>query len=190
MTKPKLRRIGRAGALVLAVVVLIDAAMMGAHYSGLRVNTTPSMPMGLYRVRPAGSGKLERGTIVAICPSRAALAIAIPRGYLMPGHCPGNVEPLLKHVVAVAGDRVQVSDAGIIVNGDPLPNSIRLKKDCQGRALPRIPAGRYTIAKGDVWLYAPVKRSWDSRYFGPAPAANVVGLATPILTISREATCT
>lgn len=189
MRTPQLRRIGRGGTLVLAIAALAAVMMAGAHALGLRLNTTPSMPIGIYRVVLPGTAQLERGTIVAICPSERALAVAIPRGYLMPGHCAGNVEPLLKHVAAVTGDRVEVSDAGVVVNGSPLPDSVRLHSDCAGRSLPRIPAGQYVIPKGEVWLYAPVTRSWDSRYFGPTPASNVVGLATPILTFDRAAGC-
>jgi conjugative transfer signal peptidase TraF len=127
--------------------------------------------------------------LVAICPSQRVLAVARPRGYLLPGTCPGNVEPLLKHIAAVAGDTVEVSDRGVAVDGQSLPNSGRLARDCEARPLPRIAAGRYAIAKGEVWLYAPVGHSWDSRYFGPEPAANVVGFATPVLIFGEGSPC-
>ena len=173
----------------LAVLLLANVALIAAYGAGLRINTTASMPEGVYRLRAIRSGPIERGTIVAICPSPAVLAIAAPRHYFEQGPCPGDVEPLLKHVAAVAGDRVDVSDRGVRVNGEPLPNSGRLQRDCAGRPLKRIPAGRYAIAPNEVWLYAPVARSWDSRYFGPVPIAGIVGTATPVLIVGVGKAC-
>jgi type IV secretory pathway protease TraF len=40
-----------------------------------------------------------------------------------------------------------------------------------------------------VWLYAPVPRSWDSRYFGPQRAADIIGTATPILIVGNGTAC-
>lgn len=186
----KLRaRLSRPVALGLAVLVLANVALLAAYALGLRINTTASMPEGIYRLRPYRSGEIQRGTVVAICPDAAVLAIAAPRHYFEPGPCPGNVEPLLKHVAAVGGDAVDVSDRAVSVNGRPLPNSARLARDCAGRPLPRIPAGRYAIAPSSVWLYAPVARSWDSRYFGPQPAADIVGIATPVLIVGSGRAC-
>lgn len=182
-------RIGRRLILGLGVLVLLDLAILAAQAVGLRINETASMPLGLYRVRPQGSEPLERGTLVAICPSDVVLAVALPRGYLRPGSCRGNVEPLLKRIAAVAHDRVDVSDGAVAVNGRALPNSGRRARDCADRPLPRIPAGRYLISPGTIWLYAPVARSWDSRYFGPEPAANVVGIATPVLIVGQGRPC-
>jgi conjugative transfer signal peptidase TraF len=173
----------------LAALVLVNVALLGAYALGLRINTTASMPQGVYRLRPLASGPVALGTVVAICPSAKVLAVAAPRHYFEPGPCPGNVEPLLKHVAAVGGDRVDVSDRAIIVNGRPLPNSGRLARDCAGRSLPHAADGRYRIASDDVWLYAPVARSWDSRYFGPQPAADIVGTATPLLIVGTGKAC-
>ncbi len=182
--------LGRRAAIFLAILVFGNALILAAQLAGLRINTTASMPLGLYRIRPRGGEPLERGMLVAICPSENALAVAVPRRYLHPGPCDGDVEPLLKRIAAVGGDRVDVSDAGVIVNGEYLPNSGRVARDCARRPLPRIPAGRYIIAKGELWLYAPVGRSWDSRYFGPEPAANVLGLATPLIIVGEGRACT
>jgi conjugative transfer signal peptidase TraF len=181
------RSIGRRAALVLGILALANVAILAAQAAGLRINMTASMPQGIYLVRHQGSEKPQRGSLVVICPSANVLAVAIPRQYLRPGPCPGNVEPLLKRVAAVPGDTVAVSDAGVAVNGRSLPNSLRVARDCQGRSLPRIPDGRYTLAQGSLWLYAPVTRSYDSRYFGPQPSANVVGLATPVLIVGQAA---
>ena len=175
------RRLLRLLVAAVAILAACASAIIVTRAAGLWVNATPSMPEGLYRLSRPGSEPIARGTVVAICPSAGVLAIAVPRHYLEPGSCPGNVEPLLKHIAAVAGDRVDVSDRGIAVNGTPLAHSRRFTRDCGGRPLSQIPAGRYTIAPHSVWLYAPVDRSWDSRYYGPQPAAGIIGIARPVL---------
>ena len=47
--------------------------------------------------------------------------------------------------------------------------------------LQRLTDGAYRVTPNEVWLlsnYDP--RSFDSRYFGPVPAANVLGVAHPV----------
>ena len=174
----RLRRLALAGAALLMAAGLIVAL---TRTLGLWINATASMPEGIYRLTRLDGAPLARGTVVAICPPPAVLAVALPRHYLEPGSCPGQVEPLLKHVAAVAGDRVDVSEHAISVNGTPLPDSGRFARDCGGRPLPRIPPGRYTIAPHTVWVYAPVGRSWDSRYYGALPDTGILGTAQPFL---------
>lgn len=182
-------RLPRWAVRLLAVLLAFDVGVWAAHAAGVRVNATASMPLGLYRIRPLGTTPLRRGVLVAICPSEAALAVALPRHYLKPGPCAGGVEPFLKEVAAVPGDRIVVSNEGERVNGTALPNSGRLAGDCAGLPIPHIPDGAYRIAPGTVWLYAPSPASWDSRYYGADPVRNVVGVATPILLVGQGNPC-
>ncbi len=187
------RRLQRLRCLSLIAAVLVVAgglAVVAARVADLWVNNTASMPEGLYRLTRLAGRTVARGTVVAVCPPSRVIAFATARRYLGPGRCPGNVEPLLKHVAAFAGDRVDVSEDGIRVNGTLLANSGRFAHDCAGRALQRIPAGSYTIAPHRVWLYAPVGRSWDSRYYGAVPDAGILGIAQPVLIFGiGNATC-
>jgi type IV secretory pathway protease TraF len=44
-----------------------------------------------------------------------------------------------------------------------------------------IPAGSYRVGPEDVWLLSSHDpRSFDSRYFGAVPVANVLGIAHPL----------
>jgi len=39
------------------------------------------------------------------------------------------------------------------------------------------------VAAGQVWLFGfNDARSWDARYFGPVPLANLRGVLTPVVT--------
>jgi conjugative transfer signal peptidase TraF len=182
-------RLGRPVAYGLASLAALNLALIAAHAGGLRINTTASMPTGLYRLQRSETGAIARGTVVAICPSPKVVAIAAARHYFEPGQCPGNVEPLLKHIAGMGGDTVEVTDRAVSVNGRPLPYSARLARDCAGRPLQHVRPGRYVLAPGMVWLYAPVARSWDSRYFGPQRAADIIGLATPVLIVGSARAC-
>jgi conjugative transfer signal peptidase TraF len=89
------------------------------------------------------------------------------------------MQPLLKAIVALPGDVVTVSTAGVRVNDGPLlPHSAPLSHATNGQPLPqRVGTWRLT----GVWLYgADSPRSFDSRYFGAVPVTSLQGLATPV----------
>jgi type IV secretory pathway protease TraF len=55
-------------------------------------------------------------------------------------------------------------------------------QDSLGRPLtPWVPAGhQYTLADGELWVYAPNVKSFDSRYYGPVRSDSVSGKAKPL----------
>lgn len=165
---------------VLAAGVVTMVTLAGAAAAGLRVNTTASMPLGLWHVR-AGE-PIKRGAIVTICPHDSIdFREALRRGYIAHGECPGGYEPLVKPVAAVAGDLVTVTRQGIAVNGDVVANTTPLAADEAGRQLRQVAPGIYRVASDEVWLLSGHdQRSFDSRYFGPLPVANVRGVAHPL----------
>jgi len=159
----------------------ILTALATAYAAGLRINTTPSMPSGLWMIVSARMAP-KRGDIVAVClPDGAALRQAMRRGYIAEGPCPDEAEPLVKPVAAVSGDLVTVSLNGISVNATPVASTAALARDEAGRALRPVPAGSFRVASDEVWLLSGRdRRSFDSRYFGAVPIAAVVGVARPL----------
>ncbi len=166
--------------LFIAVIVVTAYAIVGLD---LRLNYTPSMPLGIYRLAPAPKTDVQRGMFVAACAPRDAGDLGHRRGYLATGPCARDTELLLKVVAAVAGDLVAVSANGVAVNGCLLPHSQPLSLDAAGRRLSPWPHGRYHLRRGQLWFYAPNDRSWDSRYWGPAQAADVRARALPLLVL-------
>jgi conjugative transfer signal peptidase TraF len=166
---------------VVAAGAAVMAGLAGANAAGLRFNETPSMPLGLWRVAGAHA-PVRRGDIVAVCPPETdAVRVAAERGYIPTGHCAGGYKPLLKPVAATGGDVVAISAAGVAVNGQEVPATAQLALDSAGRPLKPVSVGSYRVAPGEIWLlsgYDP--RSFDSRYFGPVPVANVQGIARPV----------
>ena len=169
----RLRVLGPATGLLAAVAL--------TWLGGLRLNLTGSMPVGLYRV---SEGPPRKGAMVLACLPLAVAAFARSRGYVPRGICLGGAAPIGKIVLATAGDSVQVTDTGLVVNGTPARNSKRLAHDGAGRPLPRLHDGTYVVARDQVWLYSPYStRSFDSRYFGPVPLRCVLHRVLPVWTV-------
>ncbi len=148
------------------------ALLAAAGLAGLRLNLSASLPAGVYLASRAAPG---RGTLVLACLPPEVAAFAKRRGYLRPGvGCPGGVIPIGKPVVAIAGDTVTVTPAGLLVNRMAVPNSPALVSDRKGRPLPQLRAARYVVEPGTVWIVSSYSRfSYDSRYFGAIEARRV-----------------
>jgi conjugative transfer signal peptidase TraF len=163
--------------IVLSLAILSVLASIG-YLAGLRMNLTPSYPLGLWRVEPLRRD-VAVGDRIFICPPRTpAFELARERGYLGHGLCPGWFSPLIKTVVAVAGQNV-VIDGSIAVDGVQLAHSSVRPTDGEGRAL--APASSGVVPRGQVFLFSEFAGSYDSRYFGPLPASGALGLAHPLL---------
>lgn len=143
-------------ALALATVIV---GGWGAKQAGWRVNITSSLPGVVYRVSEAP----ERGDFIRFCPP--IVVAALPDSIGWEDSCDGKV-PLIKRVVAVAGDRVIVDSLGVQVNGILLPNSQPKHAARDGTQLPSA-AGEYVLEARQVWTAGEHEDSYDSRYFGP-----------------------
>jgi conjugative transfer signal peptidase TraF len=168
--------LGRAAVLSALVIGIL---FWGASIQGIRVNASPSMPVGLYQVTSSPDA-----TLVEFCPVEPFASIANARGYRQAGNCPDGGSPLMKPVVARAGDSVQLSEKGVVVNGTAILNSAPLLEDTAGRPLTSWPFGVYTVLPGTMWVvsdYHP--RSFDSRYFGPVSVALIRNRLRPLLVL-------
>lgn len=178
------RRMGRSQRAYAVMLSLVAAAVIGgiaavAAIGGYRINLTPSEPLGLWRIvaldRPASAGDL-----VFICPPQTVgMMEARERGYLHSGTCPGGVAPLIKTVIAIAGQSVEIG-AHVTVDGRKIPFSRLAQWDGKGR--PMTPFAGGVVPEKSVLLHSPFIGSYDSRYFGPLPASGILGLAQEVLT--------
>jgi conjugative transfer signal peptidase TraF len=174
------QRVRLATALTIVLVTAgSSAAIFGlCAWFGVRINMSPSLPVGLYSITTGNSASL-----VEFCLAGPFAALSLRRGYRDRGTCEDGGAPLLKPLIAVAGDVVQLSARGISVNGVLVRNTAPLSKDTKGRPLKAWPCGRYRVAPGTVWVassYQP--RSFDSRYFGPISTATIRHRLKPFLT--------
>jgi conjugative transfer signal peptidase TraF len=174
---------GARGALAaLAAIALAIALLIGAGRAfRIRISTTDSAaPAGVYRI--AGH-EVRRGTLVAACLPISVAKLGLARGYLRAGDCPGNAEPVDKLIGALPGDLVDIEPTWVSVNGVRFPGSKTAARDSAGRPLAHVAWGKRRAAAGEVWLFGfNDRRSWDSRYFGPVPLANLRGELKPVVT--------
>lgn len=135
-------------------------------------NATASVPTGLYAIR--GKASLQVGERVAIEPPHALRALLSERGYLPTG------VPLLKRIAAVSGQRVCRFGHGVTIDGTFV--GAARDRDRLGRPLP-VWFGCRTLRSGELFVMnAAAPDSFDGRYFGVLPIADVIGRATPVWT--------
>ncbi|MFM0718912.1 S26 family signal peptidase [Paraburkholderia strydomiana] len=175
--------------LVLAVLSAGSlAALAWASFASplprLVYNPSDSVAVGWYRVDPlarhAGSppSALRPGRIVLVPLPADAAALAARRGYL-----PLRI-PLLKPVAAVAPQRVCIRKG--IVRIDGVPMAAVLHTDGMGRSLHAWPDCR-RLYPGELFLLSTTNpASFDSRYFGPVRASDVIGMAHPVWLETRR----
>lgn len=168
-----------AGVAIAGIAVLALGA--AGYLAGARINTTQSIPVGLYWT----SGQpVTKGAYVQLCPPEAdVFAIAKARGYIGAGFCPGGYGYLMKRVVAAKGDAISISGEGVAVNEVLMPLSVPLKVDKAGRALVRFGVSHFILDDSDVLLMSDVTgASFDSRYFGPIDRSQIKAVISPVIT--------
>ena len=178
---------GKRGILRWRLALIALVAILGLALSArsrVRINWTDSLPRGLYLVDAVPKDGVVPGQIVVACPPRSYAEIGRDHGYLISGGCPGDVAPVLKLVAARAGDILQLSSAGIKVNGTQLPGTALLAADNHGDPPAHVAFGTYRVPAGELWLFTPKPNGYDSRYFGPVPISNVLNIARPLFTSS------
>jgi conjugative transfer signal peptidase TraF len=164
-----------------AIVGSVFLAMgMVCYAVGARINTSKSIPVGLYWMTER---HIEKGEYVLLCPPpNNVFDEAKKRGYFGAGFCPGDYEYLMKKILAAKKDKVSISDDGVRVNGDLLPFSTPLSADKQGRPLPVL-RGEYRLGDSDLLLMTDVSPiSFDSRYFGIVNRSQIKGVIRPVFT--------
>ncbi len=171
----------RRGFALAFAALSIPFSIATAGLAGYRLNLTPSEPLGLWRIQPSDRSP-HPGDVVFICPPEwPDMEQAARRGYLRSGLCPGGYAPLIKTVAAVAGQHVEI-ERTVIIDGISLPSSTLASMDGKGRSL--APYGGGVVLDGYVFLHSGFDGSYDSRYFGPIPAAGILGLAKEVLTFA------
>jgi type IV secretory pathway protease TraF len=146
------------------LLLVIPLSVLTVSLAAVRLNTSPSLPYGFYRLHPVAH-PLTRGTLVIV-------------------HVPGwgaRTVPFLKPVAAVAGERVCRVGHMLVIRGQdygPVYTAWR------GTSLPSaVPADRcLVVPPGQLFLASAAPHSLDSRYYGPVAVAQVSAIATPWLT--------
>jgi signal peptidase I len=161
--RSQLRRRWLAAIMALATVIAAVVAL-----------ASPFMVDGI-----SMSSTVQSGQVVLV--DRVSTALGLQRGEVIVFHPPGNASSVsyIKRVIGLAGDHVSITDGFVFVNGQQLnepyvaPNTVTLTKVWDFETT--VPAGSVFVLGDDRW------ESWDSRYFGPVPDANIIGRAWLVL---------
>lgn len=160
---------------IIAGTALLAAVTYGKFFATtkLTINTTDSMPKGIYLVNEKANPKL--GSIVIFRIPDAAMHHIRERNWL-----PENTQFMIKPMAGMAGDYACTKDGNFRVGRKDF-GAIKAT-DKEGLPLPEINYCQ-PISKGKfVAAVAGDGSSFDSRYFGEIPIENIVGQATPIWT--------
>lgn len=172
------RRFMVTTAIAGSAILLFGA---GCHIAGARINTSKSIPLGLYWT---STSPVEKGAYVLLCPpDTAEFSEARKRGYLATGFCLGGYGYMMKRILGAGGDTVSFADDGVRVNEQLLALSAPLPVDFAGRQLPRYRASWIVLGNSQVLLMSDVSgTSFDARYFGPVDSTQIVTVLLPVFT--------
>lgn len=158
-----------ASVLITAGILFVSSLpyLVLSHY-GLYLNTTSSMPLGLWRASPFDSLQDQRETIVFVKKDILPINSKLVKNRY-----------LLKRIKGIAGDIVDYDSRSqcIRINGRTVHASSIFSSDKYGDRLP-VPQYPYTIPPGHYYLSSDNIFGYDSRYFGTVPSSSILAAAT------------
>ncbi|PIR10210.1 MAG: conjugative transfer signal peptidase TraF [Gammaproteobacteria bacterium CG11_big_fil_rev_8_21_14_0_20_46_22] len=168
---------------IMLSVLMIPLFALLFYVFGIIFTYTGSIPVGFYRII-SDTTQIKRGDYVSFCLPDTIAKMGLERGYIHRGSCANGSEELIKQVIAVPGDTVKLANNEISVNGLFLgsgyfaPTRI-IDKD-------HLPVYRFikegTYQAKGYWVYGfgDPRYSWDSRYYGGIPKANIKHRLLPL----------
>jgi|CXWL01.1.fsa_nt_gi conjugative transfer signal peptidase TraF len=178
-----LRTIKLLGLFIVFLAALIFAVSIWMRVNHIYINTTPSLPVGLYKKIHS---PIEKGVYVAFCPPEwDVFMMAQERGFIsasngMNGNCPSGHGLMLKQVMALQGDTVSIDSSGVSINGKKLPLSEQLSIDDRNLPLPLFSLKSRQLDASEALLMANIHpRSFDARYFGLVDRIYIVTRVKP-----------
>lgn len=169
VTPPPFRPLLGAG-LALAIVLVV-ASSFGPL---LLWNRSESEPLGLYA---RATEQPAVGSLIAFPAPPAAFPYADDRmPYL-------RHMPILKQVAAAEGDLVCTTGGALTIDGRRVAPIVAV--DPRGRRLPQW-RGCRRLTAGEFFVFSDrIPNSFDSRYYGPVSAQNVLGVYRPLWSASE-----
>jgi conjugative transfer signal peptidase TraF len=140
-------------------VILCITSVFAAYGAGYRINVSPSVPAGIWRV---GGEPAKGGYVTVAASEHMGYRLAVERKYLP------EAKPMLKLLAAAEGDVISYDtrEKAITVNGWHIVMTEIFESDTDGRPLPKAKFP-LRLESGQVWVSSENVRGYDSRYFGP-----------------------
>ena len=175
-----MRKIKKFIYYLLSIISLFFIVIILFKMNGYILNNTSSYPIGIYKIIKTNFYK--KGTLVSFCaPENDTIEKLVRFGFAPANEtCKNGTPVLLKKIVAVENDYIELKDNHIYINSALQPKSKIFLVGSGGNILER--QNNQTIKKGYFWAMSDYnERSYDSRYFGQIPLKNIKGTAVPIL---------
>lgn len=113
----------------------------------------------------------DRDVVLSVRPGLVGAVDPLRRGDLVALRDPAGDGSIVKRVVGLPGDVVEIQDAVLLVDGAPVPEPYADLSGIDG-----VYFGPVTVPAGDVLVLGDNRgRSVDSRDFGPVPLGSVTG---------------
>lgn len=152
----------KIGIIASSLLLYLFVKELSSRYFVL--NLSPSMEKGIYLLKKID--ELKKGDVVVLNIPLNIKETLYSRGYL-----PKNIKTLLKEVVAIEGDYVEVVHNKFYVNGEFKGDIAR--KDPKGREL--VSHVENGVLKSDeIFLLGRGENSFDSRYFGVVKKSEIL----------------
>ena len=168
--------------VVLSIVGIAVLVIGGISYlTGVRINTTKSIPVGIYQTSNRAIGK---NSYVMFCPPQNDLFdVARKRDYIGAGFSPGGYGYMMKKILAAKNDIVTINENGVYINGALLPGSKPLKSDSADRAMPNYQIDNHLLSDNELLLMSDISNtSFDGRYFGFITRSQIKAVIHPVYT--------
>ncbi len=177
--KPKLKSLKQfLLALMVLPLIFVTFKLFGVifTYSG-------SVPVGFYRIIHS-SVAIHSNDYVSFCLPNNVASMGIHRGYIEKGNCNNGSQPLIKQVIAVPGDTVNVNYNLVTVTHDNLTisySAVIQPIDKNNLTIHRyIKNGQYKLTGYWVYGVGDPKDSWDSRYYGQISKKQITHKLIPL----------
>ena len=159
--------------VVIAILSLVTLFGFLSISKYIAYNITISEPIGWYWLNQAD--KVAVGKLYTIKLDDRYMQLLRRLGYS------SDSVTLLKRVVAEAGDKVEVTADGVVVNAKLLPNS-KAVAVFKGVLLNPLPIGfKYKLKNNEYFMLGETPHSFDSRYFGVIQQTAIINNAQLIV---------
>lgn len=172
--------------IILGSLVLLLVFLAVCYAADITINTTGSWPRGIYHskkiIEPITAYR-DQFVLVCLDPDNPVIKKAL-NYHILKNHspqCDNGLAPFLKKLVGLPGDKVKITNQGVVINGRQLVNS-QLKSEIFELI---IHSGyNRTLQPKEYWVMATYSpNSLDSRYFGPVQRSAIIKASEPLFII-------
>lgn len=154
--------------LIIEVTLIVIYLFLVYFSKNYAVNITPSVKLGVYRIYKIKEKEaIKKGDLVIY---------QIPEKFQQLSTLKGTDIPSLKPVTAVYGDKIEIKNSHIYINGEDYGKVIENKK---------LPHFNGQLKEDEVLTLSKVENTFDGRYYGGIKKNKIKGKAKLVYEIKK-----